>query len=127
MLKFALAAAAALVTVQAQAEVYSCGWTEPFISFEYDSSTGTAQVIDATATFPTEIKNVSLRIVTGDKFELVGADGTVYVEMDLGGGSDGMSDTVYPFNAINKNVPGVPADYLGGCSSTSLPSFNPEK
>lgn len=126
MLKFALAAAAVAFTVNAQAETYVCTWTEPFVSVSFDDATGVGELADGTAAFPTALSGLKLNEVSTDKFELVDASGSVMVELALtNNGSDGMSDFVYPYDAVAKNVPGVPADYLGACSSESKPVVDP--
>ncbi len=117
----------------AYAEVYSCSFTEPFVSFDYDSSKGTLSTCtpDMMVEKPNgtvECKSVvtegvSLRVTAGNAFELVDNAGVVLYELQLTNqGSDGMSDRVYPFDGIAKSSEYMPLDYLGGCSSTSLPA-----
>ncbi len=136
----ALAAFLTGFTMQAQAsnfaEVYSCSFTEPFVSFDYDSSKGTLATLtpddyvelpDGTSkATPKTTEDVSLRVTATGKFELVDNAGVVLYELELtNAGSDGMSDTTYPFDIKAKSSTLMPFDYLGGCSSTSLKSTNP--
>ena len=118
------------------AEVYSCSFTEPFVSLEYDSSKGTLATITpddyvelpdgSSKANPVVTEGVSLRVTATGKFELVDNAGVVLYELELtNAGSDGMSDTVYPFDIKAKSSQLMPPDYLGGCSSTSLKSTNP--
>lgn len=138
---FASALLVSTVSTQAKAsafaEIYSCSFTEPFVDFDYNSSNGTLSTCtpDMMVEKPNgkiECKRavtegVSLRVKAGNAFELVDNAGVVLYELQLTNqGSDGMSDRVYPFDGIAKSSEYMPLDYLGGCSSTSLPAKDSE-
>lgn len=130
-------AATFAASLSSASEIYRCSFTEPFVSIAYDSASGTLTTStpdsyqmqpDGIATVVPVVENgVSFKVVSAGKFELVKSDGTTLYELELtNNGSDGMSDTTYPFDVRAKTADMMPMDYLGGCSSTTLrPTENP--
>lgn len=99
-----------------RAEVIKCNYTEPFITTIYDSDTGTLKTINDATHVETTLVAVSLQIIKPNVFELWNSKHEVIQRMELNlHGSDGMSDTVYPYDATL-----VENGLRGGCTSNHL-------
>lgn len=120
-------------------DVLSCQFTEPFFSITYDSATGevvytgvenydeaTSQfvpVILATSgslmpVLPAGETVDSFYSIQGSQFELLANDGSLIMKLTLDmNGTDGMSDTIYPFSAEYNG-------FFGGCDTQLYPAVN---
>ncbi len=103
-----------------QADIIKCSFTEPFISSTYSTTQSTLTYVGFDLN--KVIKNVSFQIKSAGVFELV-SHGKVIQTLTLNHqGSNGMSDTIYPFEVkdqsgiMNANVG------FGGCVSNQLKS-----
>ena len=114
-------------TLQAQAEIYTCQFGNPFSSVTYDSSEkilSTKTIIGHT-TYGTGKSHVSMQTLKSGETVLVSADGTFLVSMkrtDVG--SDRNTNLIYPFSAtanIDENNMGD-----GACETDALPAAKPE-
>ncbi len=107
------------LSTAAQADIIRCGFTEPFITTTYSMTQQTLSYKEDGSGKVKVIKGVSFQIKDAGKFELVGKDGKVLQALKLtNNGSDGMSDTIYPF-VVRDSVIGASAanSGVGGCSS----------
>jgi uncharacterized membrane protein len=104
----------------ANAETFTCEFTEPFVTLTY--STGTEALTkkdDATGQVQV-LKKVSFLILASGEYSLRNAAGNEVVRLKLDGqGSDGMSDMVYPYSASTNLISGA-NNGIGGCSSVAL-------
>ncbi|QLY25540.1 hypothetical protein [Bdellovibrio sp. KM01] len=102
-----------LVTQAAKAEKIYCFFTEPFINLTYDSDTN--QVAHSS---PGENDQTGVAQVIFDKggkiqISVVGVNNTMVIDTTKTG-SDGMSDFIYPFEAI------INGTLYGGCETDHL-------
>lgn len=108
-------------------DTLTCGFTEPFITVQYDANTkvvtktGPENYNEATGEFLKVVisENAEIQFAAPDQvgvYNLVDvATGTVLLSMQLNGsGTDGMSDQIYPFSAVYENN-------YGGCSTETAP------
>jgi hypothetical protein len=107
-----------------------CQFTEPFFSISYDSETGRVTMISADETDPGTGQPLPRIIAEGAKLRNVKPDegwrdlvlekaGETILELKLTGqGSDGMSETVFPFEANY-------GSHDGGCDTGKYPAFDP--
>jgi uncharacterized membrane protein len=128
MFKIILTATISLFSVSSFAlDTLTCGFTEPFITVEYDANTkivtktGVEDYNEATGEFLKIVisENAEIKLAAPDQvgvYDLVDvATGTVILSMELNGnGTDGMSDRLYPFSAVYENN-------YGGCSTETAP------
>jgi len=114
-----------LLASVSSADVIKCTFTEPFIDTTYSmtQSTLTYKNIDGKTTV---LKNVSFQIKDAGEFVLLSKDRKVLQELNLDHkGSNGMSDTVYPYS-VKDNSPVMTANGgYGGCVSNYLKSREP--
>ena len=124
MKKFVVSSLAILGSLSAKADIISCSFTEPFITTEYSMTQSTLTIVSAghdSADEKTIIKNVSFQIKSEGTFELVSKDGKVLQSLVLNHkGSDGMSDTIYPYDVKDFNYNNDSFPLFGGCSSNHL-------
>ena len=119
--KFLVLAAMTLgVSNFAQAEVFVCHQTEPFLTTTYDTEKGTAKTVDQMNNVkPTVTRGLKFIVKDAGKFEFRLADGSVLKTLVLNQqGSDGLSDLNYPFDGgqgINGPI---------GCESSELKAAN---
>ncbi len=100
----------------AKADIIKCSYTEPFITTVYSTAENTLTITDAAAHQTTKLTNISFQILKRNTFELWNAAKIVVQRMELNlKGSDGMSDTLYPYDATF-----IPKDLRGGCTSNHL-------
>lgn len=119
---FAALACMALPAV-AEADVIRCTFTEPFISMTYSMTQSSIEVVtpDGNET----IASVSFQILGPGQFALWDAAETALVTLSLDyRGSDGMSDTIFPYSALRAAESG---DQHGGCWSNHLPRIGGEQ
>ncbi len=120
MNKFILASTILLASFAAQAEMkLSCDFTEPFWDVSYDSTTSKLiinKLLEGTVIY----KNASV-VKTGETlFEIRSQENVILMKLDLNGkGSNGMSDTIYPFDAELIDEDGQ-RSLWGGCESDQL-------
>lgn len=121
-MKNLLVAALLATSATAQADIINCSFTEPFFSLQY--STNTSELArseydyDTDKMVTTKTKNVSFQIKGPGKFELLAANKTVLMKLDLNNnGSDGMSDRTYPYDA---ELLTEGNSMWGGCESNFL-------
>lgn len=128
---------------QAQAEVLVCSFTEPFFTITYNADTKevTYTGVDMydelnddfmVLTLATQAQFVAVPQVSADgtqyvyptqgsEFKLLDDNGDLIVTLHLSyQGSDGMSDFLYPFDAVHST------GHIGGCYSTSAPLIDPQ-
>lgn len=119
-------------------EILVCSFTEPFFTITYNASTKeiTYTGVDMydelnnefmVLTLATQAQFVALPQTdvngqeyiyptNGSQFQLLDDSGNMVVELTLSYlGSDGMSDFIYPFDAVHSS------GHVGGCYSTSAP------
>jgi uncharacterized membrane protein len=101
----------------AAAEIFTCSFTEPWITLTY--STATRNVIRESV--PSEGKMVAARHIslrrTGERtLSWLNARGAPIARLELTGhGSDGMSETLYPYSIRTTLIRGD-----GGCTTSAL-------
>lgn len=119
-----LAVAFAVVApAAASADVIRCSFTEPFISMTYSMTQSAIEVVapDGNET----IANVSFQILGPGQFELRDAANAAIVTLSLDyRGSDGMSDTIFPYTGVRVWEGG---GQDGGCWSNNLPRVGGEQ
>jgi uncharacterized membrane protein len=105
----------------AQADVIQCGFTEPFVSTTYSMAQQTLTYKNDVEKNQKVIKNVSFQIKDAGTFELVSKNGDVLQTIKLtNNGSDGMSDTLYPYEVKDSGLVKFANGGIGGCSSNYL-------
>lgn len=110
------------VSLAAKADIIKCSFTEPFITTVYSMSQSTLTIKNDVESEETTINNVSLQIKSAGVFELVSKEGKLLQKLILNNeGSDGMSDTIYPYDVQDYTWGGTQNSALrGGCSSNFL-------
>ena len=107
----------------AQADVIRCTFTEPFISMTYSMTQSSIEVVtpDGNET----IASISFQILGPGQFALWDAAEAALVTLSLDyRGSDGMSDTIFPYSALRAGEGG---EQHGGCWSNHLPRVGGEQ
>lgn len=118
------------------AEVYHCSFTEPFFSIDYNEADLTLAKVgpedyveQPNGTFlevPRIEANVTSHIASDGKLEFIDSNGVIRYTLELTGkGSDGMSDAIYPYEAVSKTAVDTQLGQIGGCYSTSHPLIQP--
>lgn len=125
MTKLAIALAALTVSFSAQADIIKCYFTEPFITTEYSMAQQRLTYFGPDDNGSNSVlavyKNVSFQIKGVGQFEIVAKDGTVLQSLDLNHqGSDGMSDTTYPYDVKDNSMFNRANNGIGGCTSNYL-------
>jgi uncharacterized membrane protein len=115
MLKLVVTTLAVLLSFRAHAETYKCIWTEPFVEILFDQRTGTLEVIRNSNSADPQKMDVRHNTVGFGAFKIVDQNGAVLVHIEPGQGSDGMSEIVYPYIAVNYNV-FSPLTHSGACT-----------
>jgi hypothetical protein len=129
MKHFFLSSALVLAVVPAQAEVVTCAFTEPFITVSYDPSAQMVQLHDGFENTTINHKVVQVRnnpdqsteVLWGEQEELT----TLKFFADSKGGSDGMSETIFPMTG-ELHTGDTPA-LIGGCETPSNPAVDVTK
>lgn len=108
---------ALLSSTVAHADIIECVFTEPFVKTVYSMTQSTLTITDIDN--KEVIKSVSFQIKSPSVFELVSKDGQVLQTLTLNQkGSDGMSDTLYPYDVKDTRFSDSPQ--YGGCTSNYL-------
>ncbi len=108
------------VVGSAKAESFKCTFTEPFIDLKYDTETQNLLEKEAIVGKETVLEGVSLSILAGGIFQLKDKSDKQIATLTLNNnGSDGMSNTLYPFQVEYKGL-------VGGCSSSALKAVKAE-
>ncbi len=128
--KLSTVAVATLMSQGAFADVIKCTFTEPFINTEYSMAQQTLTVIDDFTQYPKKIrrviKNVSFQIKGPGQFVLLNDKKKVVQNLTLSfKGSNGMSDTIYPYEVIWYGHESMANGGHGGCSSNYLKTTEP--
>lgn len=112
-----------LIATISNADIIKCTFTEPFINTTY--STSKSELTYEGIEFKKyTVKNVSFQIKSAGVFELVSKDGKVLQTLTLNNqGSNGMSDTIYPFEVKDNSSIMTANNGIGGCSSNQLKSI----
>lgn len=115
-----------LASSAAQADIIKCVFTEPLVGSTYSMSRSTLTYVDFEQK-KQEIKNVSFQIKSAGVFELVSKEGKVLQTLTLNNkGSNGMSDTIYPFDVKDSGSEMMPQGNYGGCTSNYLKATEPK-
>jgi hypothetical protein len=111
-----------LLASMSQADMIKCSFTEPFIMTTYSTSKSELTYEGADLK-KFSVKNVSFQIKSAGVFELVSKDGKVLQSLTLNNkGSNGMSDTIYPFEVKDNTSIMTANGGFGGCISNHLQS-----
>lgn len=124
-----MALATCLAVTAAHAGTLECHFTEPFFTVTFDSATGKVVLLSADETDPATGDPVPRTIAKGatltahpaqgwQELVLEGAGQTILTLKLTGRGSDGMSDRVYPFEALYGGRD-------GGCLTDKYPGYDP--
>jgi hypothetical protein len=129
MRRWAVAVAMGLLAGEGHAGVLHCSFTEPFFTITFDSRTGKVIWLSHDVADPDTGKPIPQVLAEGARLQLVNPDGdglTFRVETDAqyilqlrltGEGSDGMSESIFPFEATY-------GGYTGGCETEKYPAFD---
>jgi uncharacterized membrane protein len=110
-----------LSSVYAQADIITCNFTEPFLVATYSMTQSQLTIKDYSDNKVSVTKNVSFQIKGPGEFELWDNKKNVVMTLSLNGeGSDGMSDSIYPYSAKMSDMVGFANGGFGGCSSQFL-------
>ena len=129
MVRLTLAAVLSLIAARGETGELRCSFTEPFFNLTFDSATGKVIELWADVTdpdtgqpIPQVITESGARLIAGDpsdstSFRLVKGEETILDLKLTGNGSNGMSDTLYPFQAWRGR-------FDGGCETAKYPAFD---
>lgn len=118
---------ASVTALSAKADIITCSFTEPFIQTVYSMSKGTLTYKNGPAKTESVLKNISFQIKGPGVFELIDKDKKVIQTLNLNfDGSDGMSDTVYPYDVKDNSEFLSSSPGRGGCASNYLKSKEPK-
>jgi uncharacterized membrane protein len=106
----------------AQAETYTCYFTEPFYMVKADTDAHTLFVQETPGGYLKTISDVHFVSSGNFKITFSNGDEKLMTLQLTGQGSDGMSEFVYPFEAQFLSSPG-PTNYVGGCESQTWEKF----
>lgn len=118
-----------LLSSIAQADVIKCTFSEPFVDTTYSTSQSTLTYKDYEGKTKV-VKNVSFQIKSARVFELVSKNGKVLQTLTLDNeGSNGGSDTVYPYSVKDISLvdAGAANGGAGGCVSNHLKATEPQQ
>lgn len=125
-MKALLATSLILLSSISQADVIKCTFTEPFIDTTYSMTQSTLSYKDYEGIISV-VKNVSFQIKSAGVFELLSKDGKTLQILTLNNkGSDGMSDTIYPYEVKDYSPVMTGNSGYGGCISNHLKSVEPK-
>jgi hypothetical protein len=111
-----------LLASVSQADIIRCSFTEPFIDTTYSTSKSEL-TYEGSDLKKFSIKNVSFQIKSAGVFELVSKQGKVLQTLTLNHqGSNGMSDTIFPFEVKDSHPIMTANGGFGGCTSNHLKS-----
>jgi uncharacterized membrane protein len=115
----AFALLTSLASVSAHAEKFECGFTEPFYTLKYDTTTRLLSLKDEVMSKARIIRGVEFAIEASNEFSLRKGDKELARIKLTNEGSDGMSSTIYPFE-ISTSLLGGANNGIGGCASSLL-------
>ncbi len=119
MHRFFLGIAILAASFTAQADILKCDFTEPFYQVTYSMAQQSLRIESPDSV--EVLKGISFQIKGPGLFELWDANKVRVMELNLNfAGSNGMSDTVYPYDARWLTMGGL----WGGCISNFLPAKN---
>lgn len=130
MKAFFFAIVATLFTLSANADIITCGFTEPFLTTTYSMAQQSLTIKDDVSGESVVLKNVSFQIIAAGKFELRNQKGEVLQTLNLtNNGSDGRSDTVFPFEAVSSDKIQEFEGHkvIGVCTSNFLKTTQPQQ
>jgi len=105
------------ISLMGHADIIRCGFTEPFVTSEYSTTTSVLTYVEDITGTKHSIRNVQFQIRGPGKFELIKKTGEVLQVLELNyQGSDGMSDFQYPYSVIDKSRVAGKLNQ-GGCTS----------
>ncbi len=101
-----------LASPSARAEKFDCGFTEPFLTVTYDTATQVLVIKDEVMNTVRTQRAISFSVAGPGIFLLRDSKGTEVARLELTHeGSDGMSETVYPYSVTY-------GSWTGGCESS---------
>jgi uncharacterized membrane protein len=107
--------------VSAKADIIKCSFTEPFYTITYTTGTRVLTVTNDVENKTEVYKNIGLLILGSDKFELRTTKNELVMSLAItGNGSDGMSETIYPYDAKVEGMVKGANNGIGGCESLRL-------
>lgn len=126
-----------LISSFASADTITCVFTEPFFSAVYDSEKQNVLILNGFEenSEPGLIPGVKLLILGPGQFQVLNRANDVILDLNLNfKGNNGMSDTIYPFDATF-TLPGATdgedliykGPHRGGCFSSLLKSQEPDE
>lgn len=125
-MKLFLASSIVMLASVSQADVIKCSFTEPFVNTTYSMTASTLTYKDFEGGKKV-VKNVSFQIKSAGVFELMDKKGKVLQTLTLTNkGSDGMSDTIFPFEVKDTDPMMTANNGIGGCTSNYLKSTRGE-
>jgi hypothetical protein len=119
-----------LFAAHASADIIVCSFTEPFLTTTYSMAQQKLTVNDDVTGKAKVFKNVSFQIMGPGTFELRNKKGEVLQTLNLTNkGSNGMGETVYPFEVVSseKIQPLGANNGYGGCTSNFLKTIESEE
>lgn len=109
----------------AKAETFQCTFTEPFLDVRYSTDTQILVMSDALNHKTTTHRNVKFLIVGPADFQLL-KSGKELARLTLNfQGSDGMSETVFPYKIKMSSLSRFANGGVGGCASSLLKAKTP--
>jgi uncharacterized membrane protein len=110
-----------IVSASAQAEIFTCHFTEPFVTVKYTTGTQTLSYQDFGADQKKpKLSAASFLIRDAGVFE-VRQNGKVVMTLTLDKkGSDGASEDVYPYSVDYVSMRGYANGGQGGCESLAI-------
>lgn len=107
----------------AYGEVFDCTFSEPAVNVKYNSEMKSLVLKKDLLGTPEVTSNVSFHILSSGIFVLKGDDGKQLAKLTLNNnGSDGLTETLYPFEIELSSMSGQSNRGVGGCSSSLLKS-----
>jgi uncharacterized membrane protein len=101
----------------AQAETFTCRFTEPFFTLTYSTETQELARLDVNEKVESVKSNVQFEVVGSSKFVLKSQNGKELARLVLNNnGSDGMSDRIYPLEIKLMDE----SEIVGGCETSKL-------
>ncbi len=110
-------------SLRAQAEVFDCTFADPAMNLKYDSHSNQLIMKKDLLGKPEISEDIQFHILSSGIFVLKGTDGKQIAKLTLNNnGSDGATETLYPFEIEVNALAQQSNRGVGGCSSTLLKS-----
>ncbi len=107
----------------AQAEVFECTLSEPALNVRYDSESERVTIKKDLLGQPDIKTDISFHILASNIYVLKSSDGKQVARITLSNnGTDGATETLYPFDIELNSLSTLANRGIGGCSSTLLKS-----